>query len=62
MIPRVLIVRIRDGEDRRMLEDNVYTLCNSEVVSPGRYNASLVSYSINRTMGSLSASTTSFSI
>lgn len=35
--------------------DNVYTVRDSEVVSPGRYDASLVSYSADRTVGALSA-------
>lgn len=35
--------------------DNVYTVRDSEVVSPGCYNASLVSYSADWTVGALSA-------
>ena len=38
--------------------DNVYTLRDSEVVSTGCYNASLVSYSADWTLGALSASAT----
>lgn len=52
---------IRDGEDRRGLEDNVYTLCYPEVVSPGRYDATLVGHSSHRTLASLSAPTTCIS-
>lgn len=40
----------------------MYTLCDSEVVSPGCYDASLVSHPTNRTMGSLSAITAGISL
>lgn len=35
--------------------DNVYTVRDSEVVSPGCYDASLVSYSAHWTVGVISA-------
>lgn len=40
----------------------MYTLCDSEVVSPGRYDATLVSYSDDRTLGSLAAITAGISV
>lgn len=58
----MLIGGIGYGEDRCGVEDNVYTLCDSEVVSPGCYNASLVSNSTYRTVGSFSAVATGVSI
>ena len=42
-------------------EDNVYTVCDSEVVSPGCYNAALVGYSVNWSLGAFSASAAGFS-
>ena len=44
------------------LEDNVYTVCDSEVVSPGCYNATLVGYSINWFVGTFPASAAGFSL
>lgn len=50
------------GEDRRGLADNVYTLCHSEVVSPGRDYAALVGFTAHRSMGSFSDVATSFPV
>ena len=44
------------------LEDNVYTVCYSEVVSPGCHDATLVGYSVNWFVGTFSASAACFSL
>lgn len=49
------------GEDRRQLVDNVYTVCDSEVVTPGCDYAALVGDSTDRAMGSFSAVAARFS-
>lgn len=41
--------------------DNVYTVCDSGVVTPGRHYAALVGDSTDRSMGSLSAVAARFS-
>ena len=48
-------IDFRNGEDKCGLEDNVYTVCDSEVVSTGCYHAALVSFTSHRFMGSFSA-------
>lgn len=49
------------GGDRRQLVDNVYTVCDSEVVAPGCDYAALVGDSTDRSMGSFSAVAARFS-
>lgn len=48
--------------DRCWLEDNVYTVRDSEVVSTGCYHASMVSDSTDWTMGSFSAVASGISV
>ena len=52
----------RHGEDRRGLEDNVYTVRHSEVVSTGCYHASVVSNSTDWPLGVISAVASGFPV
>lgn len=62
LISRVCFVGFETGKIGVGWKDNVYTLCYSEVVSPGCDDASLVSYSANRFVGSLPATAAGFSL